>query len=522
MKHRLSSFFLLLMLSAVALEATRPFRYVMSLPNGQQVVAEKTGCGCPSSMGLYGSMTDMVTPRDFATNSANGLGLYGQSAKGTLPSVGEVDIPVIMVSFPDRDFLETTTVEKVDRLFNEEGYHDQESSSMASYGSVRDYFVQNSRNMFRPNFKVISPVKLSQSYAYYGKNSGTRSDVNISTMVSEAIQLATDAGTDFSKYTRGANGVPLVVVYFAGPGEHASYEEGAANYIWPHYNGNSKRTVGGVTFASYFVGNEAMQDYDRDIYMQEHKYVPSAIFTAGIGVLIHEVGHALGLPDLYDTTYSDSPVCHTPNYWSVMDYGQYQENGYRPMLYSAYERSCLGWLDIQPLPAEGTVTLNVGDAYLVQNPDNELQYYILETRDESTWFRRSRFGKGLLVWHVDYNRSRWANNTPNNNASSLGVRIVPADGAWQAHDTMKDWNEFRGDLYPGDYKDEASLVYTSLQLYNIPLKNIRVEEDKVLFECGTNGVKMHPDTSHSILDGSSVELNPWIYIRDRKKNLRHQ
>lgn len=519
MKYRLFSIILLLAFSVTMAEASRPFRYVMNLPNGQQVVAEKTGCGCPSSLGLYGSMTDVVTPRDFAANSTNGLGVYGQSSRGTLPSVGEVDIPVIMVSFPDRDFMETTTVEKVNRLFNEEGYHDQESSSMASHGSVRDYFVQNSGGTFRPNFKVINPVKLSQSYTYYGKNSGSRNDINISAMINEAIQLAINAGTDFSKFARGANGVPLVVVYFAGPGEHASYEEGAVNYIWPHYNGSTKRTVGGVTFASYFVGNEAMQDYDYDIYMKEHKYVPSAIFTAGIGVLIHEVSHALGLPDLYDTTYSQNPVCHTPNYWSVMDYGQYQENGYRPMPYSAYERSCLGWLNIEPLPVEGTTTIAPGAAYIVVNPDNELQYYILEVRDEGTWFRSSRFGKGLLLWQINYDRNHWVSNIPNNNAKALGVQVVPADGAWQAHNDMKDWNEFRGDLYPGDYKDEASLTHTSLQLYNIPLHNIRMVDGNILFECGTNAFKTLPNQRPAILGGKSVELSPWITIHNGQKYL---
>ncbi|MCQ2266539.1 MAG: M6 family metalloprotease domain-containing protein [Bacteroidaceae bacterium] len=519
MKYRYLSLFLLFQFSVVMAEASRPFRYVMSLPNGRQVVAEKTGCCCPSSMGLYGTMTDMVTTRDFATNASNGLGIYGQSSKGTLPSVGDVTIPVIMASFPDRDFLETTTVEKVNRLFNEVGYHDQETPAIVAAGSVRDYFVQNSGGMFRPSFKVISPVKLSRSYTYYGKNSSSRNDINISEMINEAIKLATDAGTDFSQFARGANGVPLVVVYFAGPGEHASYEEGSSNYIWPHFNGNVKRNIGGVTFASYFVGNETMQDYDRDAYVQNQKYVVTASYTSGIGVLIHELGHALGLPDLYDTKYSTDVVRETPNYWSVMDYGQYQENGYRPMQYSAYERSCLGWLDIQPLSAEGTVTVNPGEAYLVQNPDNELQYYIIETRDEDTWFRRSRFGKGLLVWHIDYNRSRWGNNEPNNYLDAQGVHVVPADGAWQAHNTLKDWNEFRGDLYPGDYKDEASLTHTSLQLYNMPLFNIRMEGSSVLLDCGTNGLQNQFNARPSTLGSQSMELNPWISIQNGQKYL---
>lgn len=39
-------------------------------------------------------------------------------------------------------------------------------------------------------------------------------------------------------------------------------------------------------------------------------------------------------------------------YWDLLDYGQYYQNGYRPVEYSAYERSYMGWLDVKELGDE--------------------------------------------------------------------------------------------------------------------------------------------------------------------------
>ena len=70
------------------------------------------------------------------TSTSDGLGKYGTSASGSVPSLGEVTIPVIMVQFTDTKFQETTTQEKLQRYFNEEGYAEDNTYER---GSVRDY-----------------------------------------------------------------------------------------------------------------------------------------------------------------------------------------------------------------------------------------------------------------------------------------------------------------------------------------------------------------------------------------------
>lgn len=55
----------------------------------------------------------------------------------------------------------------------------------------------------------------------------------------------------------------------------------------------------------------------------------------GIGTFCHEFSHCLGLPDFYDTNYNGHFGMAS---WSLMDSGSYNDDGYTPIGYSAYEK----------------------------------------------------------------------------------------------------------------------------------------------------------------------------------------
>ncbi|MBQ0164353.1 MAG: M6 family metalloprotease domain-containing protein [Bacteroidales bacterium] len=533
MKH-----FIMLLMAAACLstQATRPMRQVINLKNGKQFVLEKKGCSCNYTARTF----TQSKRRSFDTTSPDGLGIYGQSAHGTLPSVGEIEIPIVMAGFADCTFQTATTRKKIERLFNEEGYHDLDcpatelADDIYAAGSVRDYFIYNSGGLFKPHFTVVDSVTVSGNREQYGKNSKTTHDVGKSDFVNEALRLAAQNGADFKPFLSASGSVPLVIVLFAGPGEHASYEEGSENYLWPCYQQGS-RSAGGVLFNSYFIGNELMQDYKpADDYATTHKVFIIGQHIAGIGVLIHELGHALGLPDEYDTT-SSTPLRPTPDYWSVMDYGQYQENSYRPMQYSAYERSCLGWLDLKPLEANaGSVTVNPGEGYIVRNPETDTQYYILETRSENPWYRSNRFGTGLMVWHIDYVKSLWTGNRPNNDLNRQCIRVVPADSTWQSNSTRNTWSEFRSDLYPGDSNPSTAIYgrpYTKAEFYGLPIFDIADDgEGHVSFNTQTEGIATTPanrinismgDNSGSTfnLQGRRLSHPKGLFIQNNQKTI---
>ena len=493
---------------------------------------------------LHTAYTPVATApmtRTSRTANSNGLGTYGVSASGSVKSVGTPTIPVVMVQFKDKKFDENTTKEKLTRLFNERGYADE----LYAAGSVRDYYESQSEGLFVPSFDVVGMVTLDQGYAYYGKNgSGGSIDRNSRTFVKEAIQKAIDAGVDFSKYaTQGA--VPLVSLYYAGPGEHSSFEEGCENYLWAHFSEMSNTTLGGVKFNSYFVGNEIFQEYTQT---EEGELVVASAEIDGIGIFCHEFSHALGLPDFYYTGSSEAVANRllTMDFWSVMDYGQYAYNGYAPVPYTAYERSFLGWLEIEELTEShrGRVELHGIDsdtelpkAYLLRNPNNAKEYYILENRQPSTW-HPAFLGTGMLVLHVDYNASAWENNGPNNDELHPRMAYVPADNLKQSSSTKKSWNDYKGDLYPGlaqnfnltSTSTPATTLYTGGVLEK-PIYDISEAEGVVTFyflqDKETTAIAspaINSLTKHSIYDLSGRKLHGpaqrgTIYVKDGNKIL---
>ena len=106
-----------------------------------------------------------IPRKAISASTADGLGEYNKTGMGGINSIGTPLVPVVMVEFRDKEFLPTTTPEKMTRYYNEAGYHDEPGC----VGSVKDFFTSQSRGMFVPTFEVIGPIKVNHSYAYYGK-----------------------------------------------------------------------------------------------------------------------------------------------------------------------------------------------------------------------------------------------------------------------------------------------------------------------------------------------------------------
>lgn len=393
------------------------------------------------------------TPQSLTTSTADGLGKYGTSANGAVQSIGSVTLPVVMVNFSDVAFQDTITIEKVNRFFNEEGYRDEP----AARGCVRDYFVAQSNGLFQPHFKVVAHVTLPNTRAYYGKDSESGStDPNCNAFVKDALAEASKT-VDFSPFClQGTNDVPMVALMFAGPGQQSSFEDGHSDYLWAKFSQTTfKVNNDQVRIGSYFIGNELLQQYGQN----ENDII--ATHLDGIGLFAHEFSHALGLPDFYNTASSDGS--QTMGYWDLLDYGQYYQNGYRPVEYTAYERSYLGWLNVteltdQPCVARlGALDGSHGDelprAYVLRNPENSSEYYLLENRTQNTW-HTSRMGNGMLITHVDYNASAWSSNRVNVDKSHQRMQFVPADNIKEGTRTtaQMSFNQLfegiRNDLYP--------------------------------------------------------------------------
>ena len=440
----------------------------------------------------------------------------GSRASAVLSSMGSPKIPVVLVQFADKKFsvgeTEADVHENYERFCNL-----LEGNATPSYGSVGAYFKEQSYGQFTPEFNVIGPVTLSKNYAYYGKNSNSMKDSNISSFYYEACKkAASDYDVDWSTFDNNNDGkVDMVFFIYAGEGENDP-KANDANLIWPK-EGTSTMQVdvdeGTIVFGAYGCTCE--------IYSGQQD---------GIGTMCHELSHALGLPDLYDKNY----VAYGMDYWDVMDSGNYQIGAYAPICYSAYERDFMGWRDLVTLDPDEAYSLTLeplettGKAYKVVNKANPNEYFVLENRQNIGYDKfmgwpyasmYNRYGAlhGLMITHIDYDAKVWGvNYTINGTASHQRLTIVPADGtttSWSSvteASQMYDWiDDVMGDLYPYTYTDSdgKQVVVREMSSYATftggtlgqTIDNIYMTEDGII-TLDINGGTVIPGLRNSIND----------------------
>ena len=306
---------------------------------------------------------------------------------------GERHIPVLLVAFSDLAFSLENPQQQFNALLNEVGY----SANMAT-GSVRDFYVDNSRGAFVPVFDVYGPVTVPHEMAYYGQNIND-SDRQADMALYHAALGLNDV-IDFSKYDYDSDGeVDMVLFYYAG---YSEAEGGGSDTIWPHqwsiqvsgnYEARNAR-FDGKKLGRYFCSSELRGRSGNNI--------------CGIGTTCHEFAHSLGLPDFYDTDYSDHGETGGLYSFSTMCSGCYNNNSKTPPYFNAEERIMLNWMDeedLMELPAGDAVLSSVSNNVAYKSfTDTEGEYFVYECRDATGWDRY--ISGGMVVYHVDKSKGR--------------------------------------------------------------------------------------------------------------------
>ncbi|MBE0695391.1 MAG: M6 family metalloprotease domain-containing protein, partial [Anaerolineaceae bacterium] len=226
--------------------------------------------------------------------------------------------------------------------------------------------------------------------------------------------------------------------------------------IWGHrWWLNSPMTLDGVK-----VGTDSSDgDYGGYAMFGEiHGTGGATNHIAQIGIMVHELGHDLSWPDLYDTDGSSQGVGR----WSIMGSGSWNGityDGDTPALPDAYLKWYQGW--IQPIhPGNGATYL------LNQASDSKDVLAMGVVKAAATWEFMSHSGSGefflvenrqlsgydaglpscgILIWHID--ETRTYTNSANANESRPLVELEQADGL---HDLYYGYDRGdAGDPYPG-------------------------------------------------------------------------
>ena len=353
-----------------------------------------------------------------------------------VPRTGTVRIPVVLVNFTDLQFTLENAREQFSALYNTTG-----GSNPNATGSVSGYYAASSDSALNLIFDVYGPYDLSHDMAYYGGNTKTSHAQRGTQLVQEAASLASNAGVDFSQYDANNDGyIDNLSIVVAGYNEA---EGGPADAIWPYYSElSSSTTYSGKRIRGYLMISEYRSSGGK--------------IQAGIGTYCHEFGHALGLPDLYDTEQSSR---YTVGSWDVMCSGCYNNNGSTPPTYTAFERFMVGWLVPEQLTRRSSYVLDpietANKAYLIADTVHNLEtmtpdpseYFLIENRQQVGWDagRNALVSTGLLVSHITFSSSTWNWNTFNN-STPLGYAIVSANNQSPTYSSAADVFPGSGDV----------------------------------------------------------------------------
>ncbi|HHT9114734.1 MAG TPA: M6 family metalloprotease domain-containing protein [Candidatus Wunengus sp. YC65] len=419
-----------------------------------------------------------MTTREMSVKEFQEEGYFaeGEAVQKVVPATGTANIPVILINFSDT----TTTYSKTD--FNTLLF-------VTGNNSMKDYYNEVSYGKFSVSAGssgVVGWYTASKTHDYYGQNNTQGNDTWAADLVYEAVKAA-DAAVDFSAYDMDGDGyVDAVNIVHQGKDAASS---GNSTDIWSHRWSLSSAKYYGQSHYDEYTTNDKNSTGN---YVKINDYTIEAEQTYDgtqetVGVFAHEYGHALGLPDLYDTDYSSYGIGD----WSLMAGGSYNyvtKSGDRPAHLDAWCKYYLGWAT--PTQVSGTLTnesitqgATTSDVYkLLNGSPSSGEYFLVENR-QKTGFDAGLPGSGLLIWHIDGNTitSKSLANEVNDSecyspsdcsANHYGVALIQADGQWNLEKKVNQGDV--GDPYPGSANNKSFTDSSSpnSKLYNGNKSNV--------------------------------------------------
>ena len=351
----------------------------------------------------------------------------GEEGKmGTLGNTGNHNSLVILAKFADQGS-STTPTQWNDKFFG-------------PTGSVRDYYQEASYGKLNVNPAAESSGTandgvvgwLAMPYAH--PDTGSNTDYAADAKLTADALKAADPHVNFGAYDTDGNGILYseeLHVTVVAAGQEGSCCRHIGKSVWGHMAQVPDSQV--PVLDGVKVGGPGPHNG----YTQFGELHGSR--QASIGIMVHEIGHDLGLPDLYDVDYSSEGV----GAWSVMGGGSWgalpgQPYGSLPTLFDAWSRSYEGWLT--PQRVEGNVQVPqattsdtvyqmlhnpAGMDWLMDKRTGTGEYFLVENR-QPTGYDAAIPGCGLLVWHIDETRS--FDNTANADDARRLVDVEAADG----------------------------------------------------------------------------------------------
>jgi M6 family metalloprotease-like protein len=292
------------------------------------------------------------------------------------PVIGQVRLLVVAVEFSD--VKHNRTIDSIGRDY------------FGPAPSVASYYHDVSYGQMTLTGKVVGWFPLPYKMAHYGTDCTSVDDADcFGSPVS--WQVGQD-GIGYANKAVNLTDYDYVAFVHSGAGEETAQDRDKTTVWSVAYLGGAWIHSGtGKSFSRF----DVVPEYE------DHGAVP-------VGVYTHELGHLLGLPDLYNT-HNGQPQMGA---WELMDKGLWNGNPYgsMPAELSAWSRSKLGWLpdsNIRTLqPTSGDLVMvnpieesDVTGYQAVKVKTSDSNYYMIEVRSP-LGYDKDLPDFGVIGYHV--------------------------------------------------------------------------------------------------------------------------
>ncbi|MCX5782540.1 MAG: M6 family metalloprotease domain-containing protein [Elusimicrobia bacterium] len=310
-------------------------------------------------------------------------------------------IIVVRVQFSDKFFLKDMAAGKTD--------------AEVFFQQMRDYFGENSYTLFTASATVSASTYTLSAISNYNHET----DADYQRLLTDTVNISS-GDINYALYDH-------IMIFHAGQGQEM---HGTSEDIWSAFY-PMNFSVNGKSFNGFTVVPEL-----------------APVGTSPLGVICHEYGHQLGLPDIYDTSVlGGKSVCGT---WTLMDYPYGVDNtGINPPHLDPWCKNYLGFLDLSSRigsTANSALTWNsietsqpLGFYKLPIEVASSSEYFVAEYRNTTAAgavYDKKIPGTGLVIWHIDdaiaSNTTRLSNNDINSGKPHLGIDLVEANGSFVA------------------------------------------------------------------------------------------
>ena len=337
-----------------------------------------------------------------------------------MPTSGTVKVLALLISF--NDYPGVTTPEYfASRLFGD-------GVGNPPFDSLRNFYRRSSYNQLTVEGNVLGWYQAPYARSTVAPLDSEYNSQALEKLIKEALNYYKAQGHDFSQYDNDGDGaVDYFCVFWTGP--HGEW----ATFWWGYYTGFSD--------ASYRLDGKRLTNYS---WQWELSNYPGGTF--GPSVIIHETGHALGVPDYYDYDDAIGPRGGVGNL-DIMD-GTGDHN--------CFSKFMLDWITPTVVSTGSqTVSLRASGLYpdaLIFMPGavpgrifNE--FFMVQNRyrsgNDTNLFTVS---DGLILWHVD---SRLDSRSydflyDNSFAAHKLLRLMEADG-------LEEIETYNASANAGDY-----------------------------------------------------------------------